>query len=194
MVGIDPSILDTLSVPFGSLIASVGRGVAEAQREMDAASIATFQAIYESDEPLFQELQRIGYRPEWYHIPDVEGEIHLALTVTGSETTTDGPTRSPVKLYAAPIDAGYLSKFGFTAEATSSVKFRIVSVPPSAAVEQLKVAPALTGLTIAQTRERLTTLGITFDLGSAKDGDVVSGQEPSPGTVMAPGSIVTVTV
>jgi len=33
--------------------------------------------------PLFRELQRIGYRPTWYHIPEAEGQIQVALSVAG---------------------------------------------------------------------------------------------------------------
>ena len=82
---VDRLPLEALSVPFGDLIASVGRGVADAQREMDFASFALLQEIYRDEGPL-RELQRIGYRPNWYHIPEVEGELQVALTISGEET------------------------------------------------------------------------------------------------------------
>ena len=40
------NVLDALSVPLGDLIASIGRGVAEAQRALDTASIAALRDIY----------------------------------------------------------------------------------------------------------------------------------------------------
>lgn len=192
-------LLDALSVPVGELIASVGRGVAEAQREMDLASIAALQQIYGDGEGLFLELQRIGYRPTWYHIPEVEGELQVALTVTGEETrnstgSTSASTRSKIKLYAAPVDAGYASRFGFTLQATSRIKFRVVPVPPSTSAEALQVAPALVGLTLGEAKSRLVLLGIAGELPSAPDAARVSAQEPAAGTLLPTGGTVTVRI
>lgn len=195
MATFDNSPLDALSLPLGDLIASVGRGVADAQRDMDVASVSALQAIYESDEGFFRELQRIGYRPIWYHIPEAESEIQVALTVSGDQSTTQGTTpggRSKVKLYAAPIDAGYTSRFNFTLQASSSLKFRIVPIPPSAAAESIKVVPSLIGLTVADARARLALLSIGADLGTAADTAVVSAQDPAAGSILAPNALVTI--
>jgi len=201
MAASDPkAVLDALSVPFGDLIASVGRGVADAQRAMDAASIAALQEVYSEPNGLYQELQRIGYRPNWYHIPEVEGEIQVALTVSGQDTrntssaaSAPGPARA-IKLYATPVDAGYASRFGFSLQATSSVKFRIVPVPPSSQAEAMQVMPALVGLTLAEARARLTLLGIAATLPNEADSVTVATQEPSPGTLLGPTTTVRVRV
>jgi hypothetical protein len=199
MAGIDDKVpLEALSVPFGDLIASVGRGVADAQRAMDAASLAALQEIY-ADTGLFQELQRIGYRPNWYHIPEVEGEIQMALTVSAQETrgaAASGPVPRPraVKLYATPVDAGYTSRFGFTLQATSKVKFRIVPIPPSNAAEAVQVMPALVGLTLPEARARLALLAITATMpGDQPDTATVATQDPAPGTLLGPNTTVRVT-
>jgi len=188
-------LLEALSVPLGSLIASVGRGVAEAQRELDAASLAALRDIYESNEGFFSELQRIGYRPTWYHIPEAEGEIQVALTATGSAGAPASLTAfspSKVKLYAAPIDAGYASRFGFSLQASSRVKFRVVPVPPSNAAEALRVVPALVGLALGEAQARLSLLGVPADLPDAAPDAVVKAQSPSPGTLLPSDGIVTV--
>ena len=49
-MAIDDELLDVLSAPLGDLIASVGRGVADAQRALDAASLEALREIYGSDE------------------------------------------------------------------------------------------------------------------------------------------------
>jgi hypothetical protein len=194
-------LLDALSLPLGELIASVGRGVAEAQREMDAGSISALQEIYARGDGLFLELQRIGYRPTWYHIPEAEGDLQIALTATGQETsgsgsagstpTASGPTR--IKLYAAPVDAGYASRFGFSVQASSRVKFRIVPVPASSGAEALQAVPALVGLTMGEARARLGLLNIsgTFPAAGTDDATVTS-QDPLAGTLLSPGRSVTV--
>ena len=186
------NVLDALSVPLGDLIASIGRGVAEAQRAMDTASLAALRDIYESDEGLFRELQRIGYRPTWYHIPEAEGQIQVALSVSGDTTTSSPGTPSRVKLYAAPLDAGYTSRFNFNLEASSSVKFRIVPVPPSTAAEGMQVVPSLIGLSLGEARSRLALLGIAATLPDAASTAIVATQTPPAGTLLATGEGVTV--
>ena len=178
-------LLDALSAPLGALISAVGRGVADAQREMDAASIAAMQEIYASSEGLYLELQRIGYRPTWYHIPEMESDLQIALTVTGQQSQggSAAPGASPVRLYAAPVDAGYASRFNFSLQASSRVRFRIVPVPPSTAVETTRIVPALVGLTLGQARDRLLALDIPATLPPATTPDtaVVTAQTPGPG-------------
>jgi hypothetical protein len=192
-------LLDSLSLPLGELIASVGRGVAEAQRDMDAGSIAALQEIYARNDGLYLELQRIGYRPTWYHIPEAEGDLQIALTATGEETSGGAPAtptngRSPkIRLYAAPVDAGYASRFGFNLQAASRVKFRIVPVPASSGAEELQVVPSLLGFTVADARARLALLKIAgeFATGVADDA-AVTAQDPAGGTLLSPGQSVTV--
>src|SRR4051812_31416696 len=84
-------LLDALSAPVGELFAAVGRGVAEAQREMDAATLSALQEIYGRGDGFYGELQRIGYRPTWYHIPEAEGELQVALSLAGQETRGGAP-------------------------------------------------------------------------------------------------------
>lgn len=193
-------LLDALSLPLGELIASVGRGVAEAQREMDAGSIAALQEIYARGDGLYLELQRIGYRPTWYHIPEAEGDLQIALTITGQETrgtnaanTIDGALRPRARIYAAPVDAAYAARFGFNVQASSRVKFRIVPVPPSSVAEAMQVVPALIGLSVADARARLAQFNIEakFPAG-AEDTDVVKTQAPPPGTLLSAGQAVAV--
>jgi hypothetical protein len=195
-------LLDALSLPLGELIAAVGRGVAEAQREMDAGSLSALQEIYARNDGLFLELQRIGYRPTWYHIPEAEGDLQIALTVTSEETSGSSPGSatparpagpSKIKLYAAPVDAGYASRFGFSLQASSRVKFRIVPVPASTVADALQVAPTLVGLTLGEARARLAMLNLAgvFPADIADDVAVTS-QEPAAGTLLSPGQSITV--
>jgi hypothetical protein len=185
-------LLDALSAPLGALIAAVGRGVADAQREMDAASMAALREIYASNEGVYRELQAIGYRPTWYHIPEVESDLQIALTVTGQETAGGSGGTAPVRLYAAPVDAGYASRFNFALQASSRVRFRIVPVPPSNAADAVRVVPALVGLTLGEARTRLLSLDIPATLpASTSDAQVVTSQTPAPGTVLPSGTTVT---
>jgi hypothetical protein len=194
-VAIDTKVLDALSAPLGSLIASVGRGIADAQRELDAASLSAYREIYESDEGLFSELQRIGYKPTWYHIPEAESEIQVALTMSGTESAPGGnavASKPKLKVYATPVDAGYASRFNFSLQASSRVKFRVVPIPPSNAVEALLVVPALVGLALGEARARLTLLGIPSTLPEVAPETIVTKQSPAPGSFLSEGTRVEV--
>jgi hypothetical protein len=188
----DLSQLEALSAPLASLISSVGRGVAEAQRELDEAALEHLRAIYESDEGFAAELQRIGYRPTWYHIPEAEAEIAVALAIT-AEQQVQGRTR--VKMYGAPMDASYTNRFNYSLSAQSRLKFRIVPVPPPLRAEALVVVPAVVGKTVAEARALLVTLGVPhrFPEGAA-DKEVVASASAEAGTVLPAGGELVLTL
>jgi hypothetical protein len=183
-------LLDALSAPIGDLIAAVGRGVADAQRAMDEASLAALAEVYGRSDGLLGELQRIGYRPNWYHIPEVESELQIALTLSGERSRGgQGGAAGRLRLYAAPVDAGYASRFNYQLQAASRVKFRIVSIPPSNAAEALQAMPALVGLPLREASARLRLLGIAATLLPAEGGDelIVRSQVPEPGMLLQSG-------
>ncbi|KFA91500.1 PASTA domain-containing protein [Archangium violaceum] len=180
--------LESLSAPLGALISSVGRSVAQAQRELDEATLEHLRAIYESDEGLAAELQRIGYRPTWYHIPEAEAEIAVALSITAEEQTQGTQGRSRVKMYGAPMDASYTNRFGYSLSAQSRLKFRVVPVPPSPQAEALVVVPAVVGKTVADGRALLQALGVPHRFPTdAGDTEVIASASALPGTVLPPG-------
>ena len=191
-------LLDTVSAPVGALIASIGRSVAEAQQQMDAQTIANFQAIYSGDngDAALRVLRELGYRPTFYQFPEVTAEINIALTISCSASKSSGSARGlagALKLYAAPVDAAYSNKYNYQVEASSKVTFRIVPVPPSPAAEQMKIAPALIGKTWADARRILEAALIEFTFRggtTASDTAVIAGQTPAAGEVMTGGSAI----
>jgi PASTA domain len=187
-------MLEALSAPIGDLIAAVGRGVADAQRALDEASLAALSTVYAQNDGLLAELQRIGYRPTWYHIPEVESELQIALILSGERTAGSGAAPGRLKLYAAPVDAGYSSRFNYQLQAASKVKFKIVSIPPSNAADALQAMPALVGLPLGEARSRLRLLGITATTTPAEGGDElpVTSQLPAPGALLATNGVAQV--
>lgn len=193
-------LIDALSAPLGDLIAEVGRSVAEAQMAMDAATIENVRALITASGPDDPNrlLQQIGYQPTWYQIPEVTAEITIALTLSGSGQTSGsasakpGPTR--MRMLAAPVDASYASRYNFELKAASSLKFRIVPVPPSPAAERMRVAPALVGQSFAKARARLAELDIRWTLPektvAPADATLVVTQEPAPGEIVTGGALL----
>lgn len=164
-------LTEALTAPLGDLISSVANGVAQAQRALDMQTLQTFKDIYASSDGLQKELQRIGYQPTWYKIPEVNAEIVMTLTI-GERESVDSiqqlqtAQRRPgeIKLFAAPVDAHYANRYGYDIQGASTLKFKVVAVPPSPQAEAVRVAPSLTGKSLQEARQLLELLGIDLEV------------------------------
>lgn len=184
-------LTDALSAPIGELIAAIGTGVAEAQQAMDAATIANVRALAQAGdaEGTLALLRQIGYQPTWYQIPEVSAEINVALTVSGS-----GGAGGGVRLLAAPVDASYSNRYNYELKAASTVRFRIVPVPPSPRAERMRAVPQLVGLSFQDAKARLDDMDIGWQLpkdsATPKDDAPVKDQSPAPGSLLTGGEAV----
>ncbi len=190
----DRDLLDSLSAPLGDVIAQVGANLAAAQQALDEQAILNFQLLYGETGERFAALREIGYRPTFYHIPECNVDVQIALTLNGRRQESGRP--AGVRLYAAPLDAGYTNAFAFSLQASSKLSFRIVPVPPPAALDRLVAVPALVDLAVADARARLETLGLVLatDPAEAPDAAIVRGQDPEPGGMVEEGSTVTIAI
>jgi hypothetical protein len=147
---VDPiaNAVETFSAPIEGLIVALGKGIAEAQTEMDRNSITTQEAI--DADPV---LSRLGLQATWYQFPRVDLELKLAVTVVEdrSSTSTLGAARGiatdlPVarRLIAQPVSASYQSHFNYNAQASSTITLSIVPVPPQVSADQAANPPRLT--------------------------------------------------
>ncbi|MCV6585261.1 MAG: PASTA domain-containing protein [Marinibacterium sp.] len=211
---------DIVASPLGEVIASVGQGVADAQEALDDASLAKVLEIYtEGDDEKLKLLQEIGYRPTFYTLPDTTGEVRVALRL-GSGAPGAGPAR-PVKtvsptvaavagragltarlnpamlksvnrLYAAPVDAGYANSYGYSADISAKLTFRIVPVPPPDGADELRRLPDLRGRTVDAARAALDALGLApaFEtpagdpITTPDAATTIASQIPAPGDVV----------
>jgi len=206
---------DIGSAPLGDLIASVGRGVAEAQAALDASSLEQTLALYDQGDELQQTLRDLGYRPTFYTIPETEGELKLSLTVAGQQTrrvaetappgqaslSALGPALSRLKaqprVYATPVDGRYQNSYSFTSKVGATVKFKIVAVPPPSEAESARVVPNLVGMEFAAAQ----ALADSFDLALTVTGQddpaadaVIATQLPPAGDVVGADSTLTLTI
>lgn len=186
MTDLKNSVQDVISSPLGGVIASVGEGVAAAQYALDEASIAAVLDIYaEGGDEKLALLREIGYRPTFYALPETTGEIKVSLRlgqaagVKSKPQTHISKASDPVistglsrqglntvivpKMYATPVDAGYANRYGFSANISATLTFKIVPVPGIDGADELRVLPNLKGKTVAESRRRLEELGLTFE-------------------------------
>ncbi len=183
--------MEALSAPLGELVASVGRGVADAQRELDAATVEAIRDLSAAADGTLAELRALGWRPTWYQIPEAEAEISVALSVTAEQT---GDVRGRVKLYGAPMDASYTNRFGYTLTAQSKLRFRVVPVPAPVGAENARFVPALGGKTLDEAAAILDAMGIPYTVegSTARGASVVATSVPA-GMVLVDGATLVLT-
>jgi hypothetical protein len=120
-------IEDILIDPLERVLSLVGQGVANAQRAMDLNSVAT-QTLLAND-PALKEL---GLEATWYHMPTVEIELRLSLSLRREDQIKDNKlVARKFRMYAAPFNASYQNNFGSEVSGTSQIRAKIVSIPPA---------------------------------------------------------------
>jgi hypothetical protein len=106
-----------LSTP-SHMIREMCKGIADAQRELDAAFLDTQANLKEK----YPELFEIGYQVTWYHIPEASMELKVAVHFERNEEGS--------RILVSPYNASYKSQFKFTADGSSNIKLRVVPIPP----------------------------------------------------------------
>lgn len=202
-------VKDIVASPLGEVIASVGEGVAEAQQALDEGSLAKTLEIYsEGGEEALKVLRDIGYRPTFYALPDTTGEVRVSMRLGKSAAGTSSQLKSLAglqpaittqlarmgrnigikpRIYATPVDAGYANRFGYQANISAKLSFKIVPVPAPDGLDEIRVLPNFVGRTIAQCREVSDSLGLELLIQNVAgevvdvpdENDIVSLQEPS---------------
>ncbi len=202
---------DVTASPLGDVIASVAEGVAAAQQALDDASISRTLEIYTEGGPeALKLLREMGYRPTFYALPETTGEVRVALSLSG-QGTQGTPARQPAapavaadfartgrnvavppRLYATPVDAGYQNRFGYRAEISAKLTFRIVPVPAPDGADELRVVPDLIGRPGDAATATLADFGLVAEPvdveGAPIDAQaperVVAEQFPAGGTIL----------
>ncbi len=200
-------IKDVLSEPLGNLIASIGKGVGEAQAALDAGSLSQTLEIYREDserppeeQKMIELMRSIGYQPTFYVLPEteVEAQVSLSFNMNNTETGLDRSNQvSRSKVYAMPINAGNTNKYNLNVNAFAKLKFKIVPVPTPADIVEMRIAPDLVKpkLDTADAEKLVTSLGLTYAIQeeSPTIGFVIS-QEPLPQTRIKAGDTILVTL
>jgi hypothetical protein len=125
-----------LSAPLPELIERLGVSIANAQSALDQSSLAIAQAMGTTmvdidGQP--RSLLELGFVPSFYAFTEATIEAKLAFTIT--ESTEIGVSASvgvQMQVFAASVEASYSRKYSFSAEGSSSIAARLVSLPPPA--------------------------------------------------------------
>lgn len=142
------------ALPIDSMIAMLGKGVAQAQHAMDENAITTAVKLGETmlelphpDDPsmtVSRSLLSLGFLPTFYQFTECSLELRIEMKYQVEETEKVGVNASvgaqvgPVAI-AASVSAESGRKFGMDASMMTHVKVNMVSVPPPQAfVEYVK--------------------------------------------------------
>ncbi|MEN3367929.1 MAG: hypothetical protein V7609_72 [Verrucomicrobiota bacterium] len=112
---------EILVSPVADMVSKLGEAVGIAQAKMDHASLVA-QANLATEHP---ELAKLGYQVTWYQMPEVT--IEMKMTVHYERKSTEDKS---ARFFLAPYNAKYKSAFTYDVNGASTLKLRIVPVPP----------------------------------------------------------------
>ena len=125
-------IEDVLAVPLPLLLSLTAQGVAEAQTALDESSISVQERLDEltAVSPDDSGLGRYQLEANWYHIPEVTVDIKMSVAMKlRTQTRSDGRKVVRPSVVAAPLNARSQQLASVSAEGTSQLRARIVSIP-----------------------------------------------------------------
>lgn len=151
-----PIVDELSSVPVGALVGALGRGIAEAQRELDLASLRIAQTLAGLDDRdrvtvagRRRSLLELGLTPTFYRFTETMLELKIAVSITSASAAVVASThaeaeraalgwsgRERITASAAAVGAAYSCKYQYAAEGSSMVRTRLVPVPAPALLDK----------------------------------------------------------
>lgn len=132
---------------LSELMSEIGRGIAEAQHELDMSSME-IQKYIDSDD----NLSNLGLSARWYVMPESTFQMKVNYTVVREETE-DGRKTGLKRIRVAPFNAKYQNYFKSTSNTESNLTFKIVPIPAPAALNETILIPNLVGLTLGEAEQ-----------------------------------------
>lgn len=184
----EPDFIEDIVVPFQEAIASVARGVAEAQTTLDEASLEVQKRINEDPE-----LAPLGLAATWFQIPEIELEVKISLSIHEEQVTESSPG-----LFLAFYNASYRNSFDHEIEAASTLKMKIRPVPPPVTQTVPRTVPDLVGKKLSTARRLLEESGLRLGevnrRRSDESKDTILEQDPPADAQLPSGGVVDLVV
>jgi len=151
-------------VPFPEMIRQMGLGIAEAQYALDKVSIRITQLmagfsedengnmvpdasalikLSEDSEPV--SLLSLGFTPTFYQYVDTVFELKMSMSMSQSREVSAGTSAEAsgrvgflgnYAAFSASVNASYSQKFQYSAEGSSSMRTKLVSIPAPTILEE----------------------------------------------------------
>ncbi len=144
---------DLLNAPFPQIIKNLGVGIAEAQYEMDKVSMNIMKLMAGMDEEGKADTDRLvalkdggtkysllalGLKPTFYQFVDTV--VELKLDISMSQENKNGGFSAKAKvgfLKASMVGASYSQKYQYSAEGSSLMRTKLVTVPAPPIMEEI---------------------------------------------------------
>lgn len=127
----DVNFEEVLIAPLEAMVRKIAASVAEAQLKLDQAALETHEKLAQTN----KKLADMGYIPPWYHMPEINVELKMVMHYEEKKEATGKPT---FRALWSPYNAKYKSNYTFSSEGASTLKLRIISTPPPAALSAAK--------------------------------------------------------
>jgi hypothetical protein len=158
---------EILNVPFGDMVYQMASAISTSQTSLDKSSVEILKIMGDEEKnpvslPILNEdgtegsiktsMIGAGFQPAFYQFTDAIIEVKMAISMGydsessyGYESKTDYKSdyTSKDKRYkssyarATTINANYTSKYSFNEEATSTLRVRLVPLPPNPIMQRL---------------------------------------------------------
>ena len=134
-----------VSAPLPQIIERLGLSIAQAQAALDNNSVKVAQAMAETPVELGGQtynLLTLGFTPSFYAFTEatVEAKLSFSMSETTETSVSAGVTAKVnygVVMVAASVDVSYARKFSVSAEGSSSIAARLVSLPAPEAFNEV---------------------------------------------------------
>ena len=134
-----------VSAPLPQIIERLGLSIAQAQAALDDNSVKVAQAMAETPVELGGQtynLLTLGFTPSFYAFTEatVEAKLSFSMSETTETSVSAGVTAKVnygVVMVAASVDVSYARKFSVSAEGSSSIAARLVSLPAPEAFNEV---------------------------------------------------------
>ena len=198
-----PNIYSNLS----NVITELGKGVGQAQHELDLNSLKIQNDILKDDR-----LYGMGLQATWYVMPEVEFTMKMDYSVYEERTESGEIKPNSTKISILPSNATYSNLFKSSKKEESSVRLRIVPIPANDKFVKRRYMPNLLGKdkdedkyvvsTIGELKSELESVGISsYEILPIKEAGwddsvqiQVLKQAPNAGTLLELGDVPVVEV
>jgi len=134
-----PKVVKSLvNAPLPQLVERLGISIAEAQYTLDKNSVELAKEMAAAEVEVGDDtynLLSLGFVPSFYAFTEATVEAKLSFSVAettevGVSVGVTGGANWGVGMFAASVDVSYARKFSVSAEGSSTLAARLVSLPP----------------------------------------------------------------
>lgn len=148
-----------LNAPFPEMVKNLGVGIATAQFELDKVSLKITQFMAgmndkgESDPKRLVLLKKagaepevkysllgLGFTPTFYQFVDTVIELKMSVNMsveTSASISTNNKIGGGLLFFSASVNAEYSQKYQYSAEGSSLMRTKLVTVPAPAILEEI---------------------------------------------------------